>query len=231
MKVNKHFFGIFSFLVMFLLVLTPTLGKYTHTKIGEAGRLTFTPVKYKTEDFIVRDDNITTDSNGNSKAEDEPKWGKGYAEGDQGIKNLHNVSFGIENASSEDLLVTFYVKFQIGGITNLGNPNLKCTVTNINTGESLMGNVSFSTSGWWTVTCTGTINPLELKDSNNNTNIDIVEKSFVVYSDAKDGFTSASYQLSIDYSNSALADIIGGLFIDSVYLDVHMIAIPYNSAS
>lgn len=240
MKNNFKLFGMFCLMMTIFMTISPSYGKYTSLSYGEAGMLIFSTLKFTTETFIITD-GIMDDGSGNVKdaVADVPKWGTDTGENkDYNLDSLKDVEFSIKNISSHDLLVTFLIRFKMNDADGWDS-KFNVTIKNILSGDVLTGYVTFtkgdriSGGNWWeglvkTYEYYGVIDPREFKDSNGNTNQEIIEDSFVVYADASDGYTSSSYQLSIDFSNNGLGGFIGGLIGDSEYLSVNMVAIPYN---
>ena len=222
------------FLILTCLFVTPTLCKYTYSKVDVASTLHFTSLT-PTDIFVIEDD-IIVDNNGNVKEQiaDEAKWGinaednPSDADKDKyNFSSLTNVMFTINNKSSRDLLVTFYVEIQSNLLGNTGT--FQATVNNLITGDSLVGNLSFELVGeqqlFQTEPYAATLNP---KDGGFNpptgstkTKDQVVADSFTVYSSSDKGSTSAKYQLKIDIDTF-------DYFFKNYYLSVYMIVIPLN---
>ncbi len=241
---KKYLINILSFVFVSFLVISPTFGKYVGTKVGIAGALNFTTLTFITETFTIVDDSLKDDG-GNLVEEvvDEPKWGTESEEDeDFGLNSLKNVEFSVDNKSSKDLLIKFNVKFEMNNLSGI-NAAFNITLNNLTTSDVLTGNVTFTrgeqiSGGIWgigaTYEYTGEVDPLLLAAPEGSTTQEIVERSFIVYSDESEGLTSSSFSLSIDFTNigsgGGLGGIIGGigeLINNSEYIAVSLTVSPY----
>ena len=216
----------YLFLVSFL-VLTPTYAKYSTTTYGEAGRLVFSDLKFETGTFTITDD-LVFDSNSNVKEEikDVPKWGSNSeADEDFNLDSLKDVEFSVSNISNVDLLVNFYVEFKMNDVSGFIS-SYEATIKNLITGDTLEGNVSFTKGevvstgflGAKTYRYYGNIDPSTLTPTSGENINTVIERSFVVYADGADGLTSASYQVTMDFSNlTGSSGWIDNLFGTSSY--------------
>lgn len=234
---KKGLFDFLSLVLITFIAISPTFGKYDGTLVGEAGKLVFTTLTFSTDSFIVTDFDIKNDD-GTIKEQykDEvPKWGtnsEAAKEGkDQGMDSLQNVEFSIDNKSSQDLLVMFYIDFKINVIKNIGS-SFNISIRNIDNNETLTGSVQFTnydSDGWFLWTSyyyDGTVDPRNLSAESGNKE-EIINRSFVAHGTNSAGSSSLSFQVSINFENSGIGDL-GDLLTDSNYLNVNMIVVPYN---
>ena len=232
-KIKSLFYSLLIFITT--LNFSPTFCKYaTYGYVGVAGNLIFSTLTFITETFVVYEEDFY-DENGNLKDKvlDEPKWGTQSSAGeDFNLKSLHDVEFSVTNKSNVDLLVTFDIQFSMTISSGLGS-EIEIVLTNLISNDQLTGVIPFnktSSGGWLEIksTYSGTVDPRKLSDSNGGNTTQIIERSFVIYSSASEGYTYSSYSLTFNFdswlgTNNWLDKILGG----SEYIYVKMSVIPY----
>lgn len=233
MKKNKFYSILLTVLAIFSICLTPTFGKFTYTKIGVAGMLTFTKL-VPTGDFIV-DNKDFIGENGEQLTEvkSESKFGtKGEnvsdPEGQYGLGDLTNVVFSVSNISNRRLLVTFYIEVYSNGTWAAELVKNSITINRLDIEDNIVDTINgnFTYSGKENSIYKKTVSPI---DSNifSPVNMEVIERSFILEPETGYG----KYQIAIERIYDSIGGIIGGiggLFTTEYFYNFHMVLVEYE---
>lgn len=230
MEKKNTYYGIFSIILLFFVIITPTYGKYVYNNIGLAGILSFTPLKPAGEFIVENEDFIGDNGEVLVEVQSESKWGAGDNPGNNpesefGMNALGEVMFTVNNNTSKRLLVSFRIVLATTSWLGWDIEDSTNNVTLINLtkeSQSIKGSFKYVDSDRNNNRYYKLLNPTD-NSMFGNVATTTIESLFVL---EKDDY--AEYQVLISRSGGGLGGIIGGWITTDYYYSFHLVVTEYN---